>query len=129
MVDQFETLYSDTKKFFDTVHGGKLNVATVTALTRYSMEVIQKGSQFKNLKGSEKKALVIRVLKAIVDDVVESQEDKISPDEAQLILLAVDAMPYVIDATIDFAKVYLGTNGGVQGVKQKLCGCFKCCGK
>ena len=94
----------------------------VAGLVRYVMELVQTGNQFKSLKGSEKKALVLQVVEAVVKDILETEE--VAEEAKSAILLAVDLAPYVIDATIDFAKVYSSTGGGGEGVKRAFCGCF-----
>ena len=107
---KYDTLYNDAKKFFLDTTSGKLTVATVTILTRYTMEVVQTGKDWAGLKGSEKKDLVLGVLNELIKDFIEDPDiggENFPQETREAILAALAVAPMFIDAAVDFAKVYV----------------------
>jgi hypothetical protein len=129
---QYDTLYNDVKQFFKNSTSGKLTVASVTVLTRYSMELVQTGENWQGMKGSEKKDLVFGVISALVTDLLDDPQvvgKNFSDDTRQGILAAVGLVPMIVDAVVDFAKTYSqqnpapvsGSNSGSSGRKRFFC--------
>ena len=109
---QYDTLYGDVKQFFMNSTRGKLTVYSVTVLTRYAMELVQTGKNWKGLKGSEKKDLVLGVITAIVEDLLHDPQvvgENFDPNTRDGILAAVAVVPMFIDAAVDFAKTYVAS--------------------
>lgn len=109
-MSKFDTVYEDVQTFFKDTLDGKLTVEAVTILTRYTMELVNS----QNLKGSEKKALVLEVINEVVKDALE--ESDLSPEVQNAIKSVLSFAPMIIDATVDFAKIY--SSG------KKRCFCF-----
>ena len=112
-MSKFDTLYSDVKRFYNDSLNGQLTVASVTTLTRYSMELVQT----QNLKGSEKKAMVEHLVNELVKDALE--ESDIPQETQDAIQTALILVPLLVDAAVDFAKIYSGSSSGS--------GCKLCC--
>ena len=112
----YDTLYSDAKGF---IKNG-ITVGTVADLTRYLMELVQTGREYAKLSGAEKKDLVLTVAQSVVNDVLQTED--IDSDTASGVLLALDLAPYVIDASVSFAKVYSKNSGWISKLKKK-CNC------
>jgi hypothetical protein len=106
-MSRFDTLYADVKKFYDDTLNGQLTVESVTILTRYTMEAVQLNS--KGLKGSEKKALVLDVVNQLVKDALE--ESDLPDDTKQAIMTSLALAPILVDAAVDFAKIYNNGKG------------------
>jgi hypothetical protein len=107
----FDTLYADIKRFHTDTLNGQLSALSVTALIRYSMQLVQSQA----LTGSEKKALVLQLVNDLVEDSLE--ESELPEDTKQAINSALVFAPLLIDASVDFAKTYKSGSGC------KLC-CF-----
>jgi hypothetical protein len=101
-MSKFDTLYADVKKFYEDSLHGQLTVESVTILTRYTMEAVQLNA--KGLKGSEKKALVLEILNQIVKDALE--ESDLDEEIKNAIMASLALAPVLIDAVVDFAKIY-----------------------
>lgn len=102
-----EVLYLYVKNFFNEMIAGKLTVNTVTVLTRYSMEYVQQN--WKELKGSEKKELVMSVITDFIKNLLNDKEvvgNALTNEIKEQVLVAVDMIPTLIDTTVDFAKSY-----------------------
>lgn len=119
---RFDTLYGETKKFLKDTLGGKLDASTVTTLIRFAMESVQNLQEFRGMKGSEKKQLVIAVITEVVKDALT--DTSLSPETQQLIMSSLSFAPFVIDMAVDFAKAYVKIPTGNSG-----CCKFLRCGK
>jgi len=120
---RYDTLYNDVKGFFENSTSGKMNAASVTTLVRYSMEVVQTGKLWTGMHGSEKKDLVIGVVTALVNDLLDDPSvvgEDFSDDTRQAILAALSFAPMLIDAAVDFAKAYASGDGS-GGSRLKCC--------
>lgn len=120
---RYDLLYNDVKKLFLETTSGKITMSTVSTLTRYSMELVQTGVAWASMRGSEKKELVMDVVNALFEDLIN--DDHVVgdiPDELKSTLqVALSVVPSFIDATVDFAKVYINTKH--EPNRKKLC-CF-----
>lgn len=116
-MSKFDTLYLDVKRFYEDSLNGQLTPASITTITRYTMELVNS----QNLKGSEKKALVLEIVNEIVKDALSTSD--ISDEAKQVILTAVSFTPLLIDAAVDFAKIYSSEDGGCK----KACKGLRCC--
>lgn len=106
---RFDLLYADVKEFFKTTSTGRLSVASVTSLTRYGMELVQTGNNWEGMKGSEKKDLVLGVVSEVIKDLLNDPEvvgENFDQGTRDAILAALDLVPMIIDAAVDFAKTY-----------------------
>lgn len=100
----YDNLYRDVKKFYNDTLNSKLSAANATTLLRYAMEIIERGGKWGNMRGSEKKQLVLNVVNELVNDALA--DSKLSKESQRAIKYAMKMAPYIIDATVDFAKVY-----------------------
>lgn len=114
-MSKFDTLYADVQRFYTDSLNGNLSAASVTALVRYAMETVNAMA----LKGSEKKALVVDVVNQLVKDALEKSE--LDDQMKAAIESALSLAPLLIDAAVDFAKIY----GNNKESKCKLLCCFK----
>ena len=128
---RFDALYGDVKEFFKSSTNGKLSIASVTVLTRYAMEIVQTSQSWQDMKGSEKKNLVLGVLNAVIQDLLADHDvvgDSLDEGTKQAILTALEMAPMIIDAAVDFAKVYSANrpqdNSNGNGNRPRL---FCCC--
>jgi len=115
---RFDVLYDDVKQFFKNTSTGRLSVASVTALTRYSMEVVQTGENWTGMKGSEKKDLVYGVVTEVIKDLLHDPEvvgEDFDEGTRDAILAALNLVPLVIDAAVDFAKTYSSARPSGEG--------------
>ncbi len=78
------------------------------------MEIVQTGRRWKGMRGTEKRNLVIAVITAIVEDLINDPEvvgENFDEAAKQVILAAVSFVPMMIDAAVDFAKTYHDSKG------------------
>ena len=113
---KYDTLYNDVRKFYLHSTTGRLNASSVTTLVRYAMEVVQTGRMWKNMRGSDKKDLVLGVVTALVNDLLEDPQvsNHIDDQTRTFIMTALTMAPMVIDAAAGFAKTYASTKKGGQ---------------
>jgi len=128
---RFDLLYTDVKDFFKNTSTGKISIVTVTTLTRYSMELVQTSDNWAGMKGSEKKDLVYGVVTEVIKDLLNDPQvvgENFDEATRQAILLALDIVPSLIDAAVDFAKTYKDSKPKVDenGVEIKR-RCFGFC--
>ena len=125
--NDFDKLYSDLSSFFKTTLGGQFNPASVPTLTRYAMECLQTGLEWKGMSGSEKKNLVLGVVIKFVKDLVADPDvtKNLDANAKTAILASLDLIPVIIDVAVDFAKTY-SANANTPGAPpgSTLCGCF-----
>lgn len=129
--ESHDDLYANVKKFFVESTSGSLSVLTVTLLTRYSMELMQTNAKWSIMKGSEKKALVVGVLNALIKDLL-NDPSVVGPNVDESfkagILATLDLAPMIIDAAVDFAKTYHSTAvGGSEPLGNGKSCCFPFC--
>jgi hypothetical protein len=122
---RYDTLYQDLKQFYLETTNGKLTLNTITTLTRYAMEHVQINALWANLKGSEKKELVLTVVTDFMGDLLNDPELKITDETRDLLKNGLLMVPFMIDAAVDFAKTYNVFKQSIFSTgKSKLC-CFK----
>lgn len=120
MSERFNKLYSVLKTGFLDAKNKTFSVATVAVLTEQAMELVQTGTLWAGMRGNEKKELVVNVITQLVKDLIEDADvvgENFSEDAKAMVLLALDTVPFIIDATVNFAKLY-------KSGKKK---CFSCC--
>ncbi len=120
----FDKLYNDLASFFKTTLAGQFNPASVPTLTRYAMQTLQTGLEWKNMTGSEKKNLVLGVVIKFVKDLVADPDvtKTLDANAKTAILASLDLIPTIIDVAVDFAKIY-SANASTPGAPP-ACGCF-----
>ena len=121
---KYDALYGDVKRFFEESTSGKLNSLTVITLVRYTMEAVQTGKMWENMRGSEKKDLVLGVLGALVEDLINDPDvvgENFSEQTKESILSALAMAPMMIDAAVDFAKVYGGGSNSGSNSQKRCC--------
>ena len=103
-----------TKEIKDIIQGEKIKKEDIVTILLSAMQIVQ---TFPNMKGREKKALVLHVLSTIINEQVEDA------DEAKLLKSIISfTLPSVIDTFIDLDKNKLKIND----LKNK-CKTFCCC--
>jgi hypothetical protein len=102
---KYDTLYQDLKEFYLDTTNGKLSLNTITILTRFAMEHVQTHTLWANLKGSEKKDLVVSVVTDFINDML-NDTDKVDEETKRILQNGLEMVPMLIDAAVDFAKVY-----------------------
>lgn len=107
-MSNFDTLYTDLKRFHKDTLNGALSAASITSLVRYSMELVQTQA----LKGSEKKELVLKLVNELVKDYLA--DSSLPDDTKQAIESALIIAPFLIDASVDFAKAYAANSNGFK---------------
>jgi hypothetical protein len=105
------TLYNNLK---DIIGNGKISVANITSITINLMQIVDK---YKNVKGLEKKKIVLDVLNRIVDDTIDDKAE-----EQQLKLLLAISVPVLIDTFIAIDKGELAIK-----TKKAVIKLFTCC--
>ena len=107
----YDELYADLKAFF-TETKQNMDISTVISLTHHAMSLVQTKKQLLSLPGVQKKELVMNVLIALVKDLLDDPSvvgTNLTEETRQAILMSLDAVPYLIDAAVNFAKVYSTT--------------------
>ena len=107
---RYQELYDTIKKLFLISTSGALSIQNIPFMTRYGMELLETGVTWKNMKGSEKKDLLVSVLMSLIKDL---NADSHIPSELLDTILSV--LPHIIDTSVDFAKIYNNKN------KRKCC--------
>ncbi len=112
LLDTFEHLYS----YVVSVHSEKLNASNIIVIATELMQVVEK---YKTLTGSQKKTLVINVIKKLVNSTVDDESDK------KTLNTIIDlTLPTVIDNLIN------AINGNIKFDKEKAKSFFRrflCC--
>jgi hypothetical protein len=112
LLDTFEHLYS----YVISVHSEKLNASNIIAIATELMQVVEK---YKTMTGSQKKTLVINVIKKLVNSRVDDESDK------KTLNTIIDlTLPTVIDNLVD------AMNGNIKFDKEKAKSFFRrflCC--
>lgn len=112
LLDTFEHLYS----YVVSVHSEKLNASNIIVIATELMQVVEK---YKTMTGSQKKTLVINVIKKLVNSTVDDESDK------KTLNTIIDlTLPTVIDNLIN------AMNGNIKFDKEKAKSFFRrflCC--
>lgn len=114
-VELVNTLYSKFKKIIES-KGQKVSVATIIIIIDTAMKL---ASQYKDLSGLEKKAIVITVVKRLIEEADLSDED-----EEVIKVIAERALDPTIDQLFEMApevygKIKAGCTGLCASLKKK----------
>jgi hypothetical protein len=112
LLNNLEELY----KYIKTIHENRITTLNIILITSELIQIVEK---YKNLTGSQKKMLVINVLKKIINEQVTSEEEKLA-----LNLIINNVVPQTIDGFVD------AINGVVKFTKNIKPNFFKkifCC--
>jgi hypothetical protein len=88
------------------------------------MEIVQTGKSWIGMRGAEKKDLVLGVISAVVEDLMNDTEvvgEDFDAGSREAILTALALAPMLIDAAVDFAKVYSETHESGNGRRRSFC--------
>lgn len=104
--EKVDDLYSEIKQFYLDTSRGEFRAKHVTMLTKRAMQIIQTGRDWSSLSGPEKKEIVISVIQEVVSDLINDKDVVKIDDNARLAIdMALETLPFFIDAAADFAKV------------------------
>jgi hypothetical protein len=88
-------------KLYNTISDKKLSITNVTIITASLMQIVQK---YDVVNGYEKKAIILHVLKKLIDETIDDKEEKTS------LLIFIDLfLPSVIDTikSVDIKEIYI----------------------
>lgn len=96
-------IYTEAKETFDDLKNGEIDTSNIINIATGLMSIVEK---YPNLKGKDKKQIVITVLQELVDDIVK--DDTLA---MTLNIIIENTMSVVIDRIIDASKgkLKLGT--------------------
>lgn len=110
-----EVINELTQTLENTVNTGDLDTKRLVQLIPDLMELVEK---YPELKGRDKKRLVLEVLKKFVTNKVENEDQK-----ARLLQLLDEVVPDMVDVVVDASKGKLNVNA----VAQAASGCLGWC--
>jgi hypothetical protein len=115
LVDGVESLYNHVK----SIHHEKITALNVIYITTELMQLVQK---YKELTGTQKKLMVVNVIKKLINSQVDCPEDRLA-----LTIIVDTTLPIVIDNLIDAMKGNLkfDKDKTVSFFKKYLCCCCK----
>jgi len=102
---KYDKLYDDLKEFYKCLGNKELSLQMIVTLTRWCMEHVQTNKEWIKMKGSEKKLLVVGVMTEFLNDALNDAK-ALNEDTKAKLSIALEMLPSIIDATIDFAKTY-----------------------
>lgn len=118
----FNDLYANLKSYFMSTMGGIFNIAMVPTLTRYAMECIETGLEWKQMTATEKSNLIVGVVVQFTKDIISdtSVTKNLDANTRAAILASLDLVPIIINVATDFAN----TVNSTSSTTTPTCGCF-----